>query len=62
MIMKIGEQLKDDYGAATLVLIPVAIVINTSPETLVSRCIPPLFVDSIRTVLVGLPAGTWSVQ
>lgn len=58
--MKLGERLKKDFSTITLVLIPVAIVLNIVVGQLVSLLNLPVFLDSIGTVLVALLAGPWA--
>lgn len=58
--MSFGERLKRDFSTMTLVLIPVAIVINIVVGQIVSALSLPVFIDSIGTVLVGILAGPWA--
>ncbi len=58
--MSFGEQLKKDFSTITLVLIPVAIVINIVVGQIVDTLSLPIFLDSIGTVLVAVLAGPWA--
>jgi energy-coupling factor transport system substrate-specific component len=58
--MDLGERLKRDFSTMTLVLIPVAIVINIVVGQIVAALRLPVFIDSIGTVLVGILAGPWA--
>lgn len=58
--MSFGERLKRDFSTMTLVLIPVAIVINIVVGQIVAALKLPVFLDSIGTVLVAVLAGPWA--
>ena len=58
--MSFSEKLKRDFSTITLVLIPVAIVINIVVGQIVGTLNLPGFLDSIGTVLVAILAGPWA--
>ncbi|HMR67898.1 MAG TPA: ECF transporter S component [Anaerolineae bacterium] len=58
--MSFSEKLKRDFSTITLVLIPVAIVINIVVGQMVGTLNLPVFLDSIGTVLVAILAGPWA--
>ncbi len=55
--MSLGERIQKDFTTITLVLIPVAIVINIVGGQLVKVLKIPIYLDSVGTVLVGALAG-----
>ena len=54
------ENIKKEFSTRTLVLIPIAIVLNIVIGELVVRLKLPIYLDSIGTVLVGAIAGPWA--
>ena len=54
------ENIKKEFSTRTLVLIPIAIVINIVIGELTVRLKLPIYLDSIGTVLVGAIAGPWA--
>lgn len=57
--MSLNERLQKDFSTLTLVLIPVAIVLNIVVGQIVGALNLPVFLDSIGTVLIALLAGPW---
>jgi energy-coupling factor transport system substrate-specific component len=54
------DNIKKEFSTRTLVLIPIAIVLNIVIGELVTRLKLPIYLDSIGTVLVGAIAGPWA--
>jgi uncharacterized membrane protein len=54
------DNIKKEFSTRTLVLIPIAIVINIVIGELTVRLKLPIYLDSIGTVLVGAIAGPWA--
>lgn len=54
------DNIKKEFSTRTLVLIPIAIVLNIVIGELVVRLKLPIYLDSIGTVLVGAIAGPWA--
>lgn len=54
------DNIKKEFSTRTIVLIPIAIVINIVIGELVVRLKLPIYLDSIGTVLVGAIAGPWA--
>ena len=54
------DNIKKEFSTRTLVLIPIAIVINIVIGELTVRLKLPIYLDSIGTVLVGAVAGPWA--
>lgn len=57
--MNFKDRLQQDFSTMTLVLIPVAIVLNIVVGQIASSLSLPIFLDSIGTVLIALLAGPW---
>lgn len=57
--MTFKERLQQDFSTMTLVLIPVAIVLNIVVGQIMGMLKLPVFLDSIGTVLIALLAGPW---
>ena len=57
--MNFKDRLQQDFSTMTLVLIPVAIVLNIVVGQIASTLSLPIFLDSIGTVLIALLAGPW---
>lgn len=57
--MAFKERLQQDFTTITLVLIPVAIVLNIVVGQIVGALNLPVFLDSIGTMLIALLAGPW---
>ena len=57
--MNIKDRLQQDFSTMTLVLIPVAIVLNIVVGQIASTLSLPIFLDSIGTMLIALLAGPW---
>lgn len=57
--MTFKERLQQDFSTMTLVLIPVAIVLNIVGGQIMGMLKLPVFLDSIGTVLIALLAGPW---
>ena len=54
------DNIKKEFSTRTLVLIPIAIVLNIVIGELTLRLKLPIYLDSIGTVLVGAIAGPWA--
>ena len=54
------DNIKKEFSTRTLVLMPIAIVINIVIGELTTRLKVPIYLDSIGTVLVGAIAGPWA--
>jgi uncharacterized membrane protein len=54
------DSIKKEFSTRTLVLMPIAIVINIVIGELTTRLKVPIYLDSIGTVLVGAIAGPWA--
>lgn len=58
--MKLLNSIKKDFNIMTLVLIPIAIVINSAVDLIVVLYYLPIHPDSIGTVLVAAACGPWA--
>lgn len=58
--MSIAANIKKDFSTITLVLIPVAIVIDKVIGQIVVLLKLPVYLDTIGTVMVGVLAGPWA--
>jgi len=58
--MSVAARIQKDFSTITLVLIPVAIIIDKVIGQIVLLLKLPVFLDTVGTVMVGVLAGPWA--